>query len=149
MATHRVQRGRESQVFAANYLKNIFPDAASIAASLPGKDILNTPGWSFEVKGRRDFKPTEWSKQASKYGDTDRHACIMRPDGYGEAKVGQWLVFMTFEEFRDLLGKMDCMEREIQARKHELVKVMEKHAQESDDDGRADFYGSLDDAYWL
>lgn len=111
-----MSRGRDSQRIAAEYLKPIFPDAASIAASLPGKDILNTPGWSFEVKGRRDFKPTEWSKQASKYGTNEWHACIMRPDGYGEAKVGQWLVFMTFEEFRDLVERFrmyepceDCM----------------------------------------
>lgn len=103
MATHRVSRGRKSQEYAADYLKPLFPDAAPIAASLPGKDVLNTPGFSFEVKGRRDFKPTEWSRQAGKYGDEEFHACIMRPDGYGEAKVGQWLVFMTFEEYRDLL----------------------------------------------
>lgn len=105
MATHRVSRGRKSQEYAATYIKTIFPDAESLAASLPGKDIKNTPGWSFEVKGRRDFKPTEWSRQASKYGTNEFHACIMRPDGYGEARVGEWLVFMTFEEFRDLVER--------------------------------------------
>lgn len=109
MATHRVSRGRDSQRIAADYLKLIFPDAASIAASLPGKDVLNTPGWSFEVKARRDFKPTEAAKQMAKRDDGDYHACIMRPDGYGEAKIGQWLVFMTFEEFRDLVERYELM----------------------------------------
>lgn len=114
-----MSRGRESQVFAANYLKPVFPDAESLAASLPGKDIKNTGEWAFEVKARRAFNPAEWSRQASKYDDGKWHACIMRPDGYGEAKVGQWLVFMTFEEFRTLLN----------------LEVNDE--QESNDDGRA------------
>ena len=104
MATSRVRRGRKSQDYAAAYLNRVFPDAVSIAASLSGKDILNTPGWSFEVKGRREFLPTQWSKQMTKNKLPDEYsACIMRPDGYGEAKVGEWLVFMTFEEFRELV----------------------------------------------
>jgi len=108
VATHRVSRGRKSQEYAANYLKSIFPDAASVAASLSGKDILNTSGWNFEVKARREFKPTEWSKQmTAREKEFEINACIMRPDGYGEEKVGQWLVFMTFKEFRDLVASYE------------------------------------------
>lgn len=108
-----MRRGRKSQDFAAAYLKSIFPDAASVAASLPGKDILNTPGWSLEVKGRREFLPTQWSKQMVKNRFSDEYsACIMRPDGYGEAKVGEWLVFMTFEEFRDIVKELEYYRRE-------------------------------------
>ena len=100
-------------MFAATYLKKIFPDAASVAASLPGKDILGTPGWAFEVKGRREFKPTEWSKQMTKNELPDEYsACIMRPDGYGEAKIGEWLVFMTFKEFRDLIQEHEAFRPE-------------------------------------
>lgn len=128
MATHRVSRGRESQKFAAEYLKPIFPNAASIAASLPGKDVLNTPGFDFEVKARRDFKPTEASKQMSKRNGEEFHACIMRPDGYGEARVGEWLVFMTFAEFRDLLYGYIHQDSSV---------------------SREDFDGHLDDAYWI
>lgn len=109
-----MSRGRESQVFAATYLKKIFPDAASVAASLPGKDVLNTPGWSFEIKARREFLPTQWSKQMTKNELPDEYsACIMRPDGYGEAKIGEWLAFMTFKEFRDLIKELqDHRERD-------------------------------------
>lgn len=115
MATHRVSRGRKSQEFAATYLQSIFPDAESLAASLPGKDIKNTPGWAFEVKGRRDFVPTQWSKQMTKNRLPDEYsACIMRPDGYGEVKVGEWLVFMTFKEFRDLIEEVESLRRELE-----------------------------------
>jgi hypothetical protein len=112
----RVARGRKTQVIAADYLKPVFPDAESRAASLGGTDILNTPGWALEVKGRREFKPTEWSKQMVKNTnrDFDWSACIMRPDGYGEAKVGQWVTFMLFEDFRALIGCMQRLEREVE-----------------------------------
>lgn len=109
-----MRRGRKSQDYAAAYLNRVFPDAVSIAASLSGKDILNTPGWALEVKGRREFLPTQWSKQMTKNELPDEYsACIMRPDGYGEAKVGEWLVFMTFKEFRDLIEELqDHRERD-------------------------------------
>lgn len=116
MATNRVQRGRKTQQIAAEYLHPVFPEAASIAASLPGDDILNTPGWSFEVKARRDFKPTEAIKQMNARVRKDAsnwNACIMRPDGYGPERVGSWLVFMTFNEFRSLIGEYEmAMERD-------------------------------------
>lgn len=106
MATHRVRRGRKTQEIAAEYLHPVFPEAASIAAFLPGDDILNTPGWSFEAKGRRDFKPTEAIKQMKARADGEHwNACIMRPDGYGPEKVGDWLVFMTFSEFRAFISR--------------------------------------------
>jgi hypothetical protein len=114
VATHRVQRGRKSQDYAAEYLRILFPDVRPIAASLPGKDLLETPGWSFEVKGRRDFKPTEFSRQTTANAGDDWPACIMRPDGYGPAKVGQWLVFMTFEDFRALIGHLHGSESELE-----------------------------------
>ena len=108
-----MSRGRKSQEFAATYLQTVFKEAAPIAASLPGKDILNTPGWAFEVKARREFLPTQWSKQMTKNELPDEYsACIMRPDGYGEAKVGEWLVFMTFKEFRSLVETLEFYKRE-------------------------------------
>jgi hypothetical protein len=103
MATARVSRGRKSQQIATDYLKPVFPDAASIAASLPGKDILNTPGWAFEVKARRGFSPAEWLKQAKKNAAADVPVVIMRPDGYGEAKVADWITFLSLEDFRYML----------------------------------------------
>lgn len=111
MTDSRVSRGRKTQVIAAEYLKPVFPEAESRAASLGGTDLLKTDGWAYEVKGRRAFNPTEWAKQATKNASPDDFtACIMRPDGFGEAKVGQWLVFMTFEEHRALLGYIQRLE---------------------------------------
>lgn len=113
MATARVARGRKSQQIAADFLKPVFPDAASIAASLKGDDILNTPGWSFEVKARRDFTPTAAIRQIKARANGENwNACIMRPDGYGPEKVGDWLVFMTFSEFRAMISDLAVQDEE-------------------------------------
>ena len=87
MTNSRVSRGRKTQQIAAEYLQSVFPNAESLAASLPGKDIKNTEGWAFEVKARRGFSPAEWLKQAKKNAIADVPVVIMRPDGYGEARI--------------------------------------------------------------
>lgn len=111
----RVSRGRKTQVIAADYLKPVFPEAESLAASLPGKDIKNTPDHSIEIKARREFKPTEWAKQmAARDRDDEWSWCVMRPDGYGEAKVGQWLAFMVFEDMRALIGHVQRLKERIE-----------------------------------
>lgn len=112
MATHRVSRGRESQVFAATYLKPIFPEAEGIAASLPGKDILNTEDWVFELKATKDFKPTEFLRQAENY-TSSWPVAVYRPHGYGEAKVGQWVAMMSFEKMRDLIAHVRDLEARV------------------------------------
>jgi len=110
----RVSRGRKTQVFAAEYLKPVFPEAESLAASLPGKDIKNTEGWACEVKARREFKPTEWAKQmAERDRDDEWSICIMRPDGYGPERVAKWLTFMLFEDMRALIGYVQRLESQV------------------------------------
>lgn len=114
MTDSRVSRGRKTQQIAAEYLKPVFPEAESLAASLPGKDIKNTPDYSIEIKARREFKPTEWAKQmAARDRDDEWSICVMRPDGYGEAKVSQWLAFMTFEDMRAYIGHVQHLERRV------------------------------------
>lgn len=126
MATARVSRGRKSQQIAADYLKPVFPDAASIAASLPGKDILNTEGWAFEVKARRGFSPAEWLKQAKKNAVADVPVVIMRPDGYGEAKVADWITFLSLEDFRYMLLDLQCLSRVIDDLRIDRLNLLEQ-----------------------
>lgn len=72
-----------------------------------------TEGYVVEVKARRDFKPTEWSRQASKYAGEEFPVAIMRPDGYGEARVGQWLAFMTLKDWRDMVVYIQRLETRV------------------------------------
>lgn len=93
---------------AAQYLSELFPDARAVAASLPGKDILNTPGWSIEMKATKDFAPTSALKQARETAnlEVEYPVAIYRPRGYGPEKIGQWVVLMDFDQFRDLVREV-------------------------------------------
>lgn len=116
MATHRVSRGRKSQEIAADFLRPAFPNARGIAASLPGRDILETPGWAIEVKATKEFNPTAFLKQAMANCDDDWAFAIYRPKGYGEAKVSEWVALTTLGEMRGLIVHI----QELEARLAEL-----------------------------
>lgn len=116
MATHRVSRGRKSQEIAAEYLKPVFPDARGIAASLKGRDILETPGYAIEVKATKDFNPTTFMKQAVANSNGDWPFSIYRPRGYGPAKVDLWVAMTTLCEMRNLIDRI----QELEARVSEL-----------------------------
>jgi hypothetical protein len=108
----------------------VFPEAESIAASLPGKDILNTPGYAVEVKARRDFNPVEWSKQASKNAGTDVPVVVMRPDGMGEESVAKFLAFMTLDRFTWMVNRIQWLEHS----NGELGSYVEDHMKLHGDD---------------
>lgn len=106
MTNGRVTRGRQTQVLAANYLKIIFPDAESVAASLPGRDIKNTPGLSVEVKATTKGDLTGALRQAARNGDEfDKPFVIYRPVGYGPERIHDWLVAVRFQDAVDILAR--------------------------------------------
>ena len=106
MANSRVSRGRQTQVLAANYLKVIFPEAESVAASLPGRDIKNTPGLSVEVKATTKGDLTGALRQAARNGTNgDTPFVIYRPVGYGPERIDDWLVAVRFGDAIDLLAQ--------------------------------------------
>lgn len=81
----------------------LFPEAEAVAASLPGKDIKNTPGWSVEVKARRGFDPVAALRQAqSNAGWTEIPVVVIRPNGVGEANIRKWIVCMYLDDFEYL-----------------------------------------------
>lgn len=121
MATARVRRGRKSQDIAADYWRDIFPDVEPVAASLKGKDLLKTPGFSFEIKATKDWTPTGALKQAretvEKSGLNEYPVGIYRPRGYGPEKVAQWVVFMDHSQFRMLTQELLDLRMEVEWRR--------------------------------
>lgn len=115
MATNRarVSRGRKSQEIAADFLRTVFPRARGIAASLPGRDILETPGWALEVKATKDFNPTTFMKQAMANSGDDWAFSIYRPKGYGEAKVSEWIALTTLGEMRGIIDHIQQLEARV------------------------------------
>lgn len=113
MATNRVSRGRKSQEIAADFLRTVFPLARGVAASLPGRDILETPGWAIEVKATKEFNPTAFMKQAMANCGDDWAFSIYRPKGYGEAKISEWIALTTLGEMRGLIDRIQQLEQRV------------------------------------
>lgn len=118
MTDNRVSRGRKTEQLVADWFigAGVFPKAERRPASLPGSDIINTPGYYIEVKARRSFKPLEWIRQAqdgvaSLEGEAYRiPVCIMRPDGIGDKNVGNFLAFTTLNEFTWMVNRIQVLE---------------------------------------
>jgi len=105
MATARVRRGRKTQAIVAARLQDLFPGCEPVPASLPGRDILGTPGVAIEVKARRDLVLPGWLRQAAKNAGTDLPVLIHRPDGFGEQSVGDWPVTMRLADWEKLMER--------------------------------------------
>ena len=102
----RKQRSRETEAVVAERLQEVFPGAARIPASLPGNDILNTPGHAIECKARRDLRLVEWLRQVGRRAkDDELPVVIHRPDGFGPATVDDWPVTMPMWAYIELLKR--------------------------------------------
>lgn len=101
MTQSRKRRGRESEIAVAAHLaKTIWPYAEPTGSGTPGRDVTSTPGADIEVKARRALDLMAWLRQAARHGD-GLPILIVRPDGMGEASVGQWAAILTLD---DLIG---------------------------------------------
>lgn len=107
MATRatRTARARATESIVAERLRHLYPLAARVPASLPGRDILGTPGLAVEVKARRDLDLTGWLAQAKRNAGTDLPVVVIRPDGYGPERVDFWPVVLTMVDFVALLER--------------------------------------------
>lgn len=101
-ATTARRRGAETQrLVAAAWRGDGWPHVEDAGAGRNGADLLGTPGLTVEIKGRRDFSPLAWMKQASK--ENGLPVVVMRPDGAGPASVDDWPAFVRHADLRRLL----------------------------------------------
>jgi hypothetical protein len=95
---------------AAEYLRTLFPKAEAVPASLPGRDIKNTPGYSIEMKATSQADLTGALRQAAKNAHgPDMPVVVYRPKGYGPERIRDWLVCVRFADAMDLLVCHDQM----------------------------------------
>jgi len=88
----RKQRGYDSQRIVANYLKeNGWPFAEPVGAGRSGSDVTGIVGVDVEVKARRNLDLTGTLKQqAARASDDVLPLAVIRPDGYGPSRIGEW-----------------------------------------------------------
>ena len=102
---HRKHRGYRTQKMVADYLaKNGWSFAESTGAGRPGSDVTGTPGIDWEVKARRGFSPTEAMKQVQdRAKDGVLPIVVLRPDGWGEARIGDFPAMVPLSVMVQLL----------------------------------------------
>ena len=106
MATQsRKHRGHRSQKVFAEYVRDIFPYAEPTGAGRQGKDILSTPGVSFELKARAGFDPKTALKQAHMEAaeSGELPVAVLRMNGQGEASIGEWVACLRVDTLKQLL----------------------------------------------
>lgn len=88
----RKHRGYDTQRIVASYLvANGFPHAYAIGAGQQGSDVQGTVGIDWEVYARRGLKITEkLTQQLRRLPDGVLPVGVLRPDGWGPARVADW-----------------------------------------------------------
>lgn len=98
MSASRKHRGYATQRIVADYLREWFPYAEPVGAGRAGSDITGTPGVEWEVKARRGFPVIEAMRQASeRAADGIVPAVVLRPDGWGPARIAAWPFVVPLE----------------------------------------------------
>ena len=118
-AASRRQRGHDTERIVADYLaRNGWPHAEPVGAGRSGSDVTGLgPLWDCEVKARRGFDLTGTLRQLAERRDDDPHAddpafrermrrvpfAVIRPDGYGPARIADWPVVIRLADFVPLM----------------------------------------------
>lgn len=84
----------------------LYPNCVDQGAGRPGKDLLNTPGMSVEVKARNreEILPTLAQAKANAE-EGELPLAIWRHDGQGEQTIDRWTVYMELAVFEQLWRK--------------------------------------------
>ena len=101
--TRKFRGYRTQKVVADWFAARGWELAESTGAGRSGVDITGMPGLAPEVKARNDFNLTGFLKQAVKNRGDGLPFVVVRPNGYGETRVGEWGVLMTLSDLTELL----------------------------------------------
>ena len=104
MSQHRKHRGMESQRVVAEYLRQWWPYAEPAGAGRSGTAVLGLIGIDVEVKARRDLDPTgTLRQQMNRAKEGVIPVAVIRPDGYGPARIDEWPAVMPLSVLARLL----------------------------------------------
>lgn len=101
MSARKVRAAATQRMVAAYFAVHGWPFATDAGAGRAGCDILGVPGLSIEVKARADLRPMEWVRQACTRSGLPM--VVFRPNGMGEASLGNWPVIMRLSDVTELL----------------------------------------------
>jgi hypothetical protein len=104
-SNHRKARGMSTQRIAADALRGLYPYATARGAGEAGADLMHTPGLAVEVKATSRGDLLAAIRQAQSNAQPgELPVVIHRPNGYGPARVHEWVVAMSLGDFIDHLA---------------------------------------------
>lgn len=104
MSAVRKARGSATQAIAADWYRDHgFPYCTDAGAGRQGRDLLNMIGLAGEVKGRADFNPLAWIRQAVSNAAGDLPFVLLRCNGQGPKTIADWPVILRNEDFTRLV----------------------------------------------
>jgi hypothetical protein len=102
-------RGLRLQNALARYLAAWWPSAESAGAGRPGSDILGTPGIVWENKTAKEFRPSEWMRQARGHAAAGRSmdlpVVVWWPTGVGEQSPHLAMAIVRLTDIAVLLAE--------------------------------------------
>lgn len=102
MSQSRKHRGAATERLVAERLRSIWP-YCNVSRG-PGPDLVETPGFSCEIKARANLAIPAFIKQAT--ANTSGNAIpllILRLNGQGPASIDDWPIVMRLSDFEDLV----------------------------------------------
>lgn len=103
-------RGHALQAAFADYLAGFIPTARNapknVRKGATKVDITGTPGFVFEVKTPRDFRPYEWTRQARGYvRNNELPIVIYFPERIGAGSIDDAIAMIPVGELMKLLAE--------------------------------------------
>lgn len=107
------QKGTLAETAVAEYLKQTFPvvERRTLGGQFDKGDIAGVPNAVIEVKNQKAYKFPEWVKET----ETERlnaqelfGVLVVKPNGVGVSKVGEWWAVVSLETIATLLKDFDA-----------------------------------------
>lgn len=112
------QKGTAAETAVVKWLNaNGFPTAErrALAGINDMGDITGIPGLVIEIKNHKSYKIPEWLKETmveKANAKADHAILVIKPNGVGDTRVGDWWVVLTLSEVITMLKEIGYGEGE-------------------------------------
>ena len=106
------QKGTAAETAVVRWLNsNGFPTAErrALTGQLDQGDVTGIPGVVVEVKNHKSYKIPEWLKETlaeKENAKADIGLLVIKPNGVGDTRVGEWWVVLTLSEAAAILREL-------------------------------------------
>jgi Holliday junction resolvase len=106
------QKGTAAETAVVRWLNsNGFPTAErrALTGQFDQGDVTGIPGLVIEVKNHKSYKIPEWLKETlaeKANAKADIGLLVIKPNGVGDTRVGEWWVVLTLSEVGSILREL-------------------------------------------